>query len=226
MREGTKIIVLDGPTQRFLEEFPKLREKLGLTQSELAASINLPIDTYKKHEIHKDTPSLKVLMSLVEYFGYDLSESVNYKYYHQEIPPSELREKLRRYGLNAKELSRLTGYSLSQVKGVIYDLPRSSVLCYAAILEVLRSEQELEYFRRRYCVAHEKGEALGLSWVKKKYLTRGEVAACFGVSPQTVTLWVMRGMLPAGQGARSKKRWLLSELLEYERSGKLRRCSE
>ncbi len=53
--------------------------------------------------------------------------------------------------------------------------------------------------------------------------TRSEVAACLGVSAQTVSLWVRQGKLPAARGSRRNKRWLVSELLEYERSGKIRR---
>ncbi len=221
MEAGTKMIVLDGPTQRFLEELPKLRGKLGQTQRELAASINLPYSTYKNYERRVRSPTLGNLMKLAEYFGYDLSESVNYKYYHNEFP--DLKEKLSHYGLSMVELSSMTKYVLQQVWRSVHKRERGSVSCYGAILEVLSSERESEIFRQRYCTAREEGEALGLSWVGKKSLTRSEVAACLGVSAQTVSAWAEQGRLPKSRGSRNNKRWLVSELLEYERAGKIRR---
>ncbi|MBQ3446205.1 MAG: helix-turn-helix domain-containing protein [Synergistaceae bacterium] len=221
MEAGTKMIVLDAPTKRFLEELPKLRGKLGQTQRELAASINLPYSTYKNYERRVRSPTLGNLMKLAEYFGYDLSESVNYKYYHNEF--HDLKAKLSHYGLSMVELSSMTKYVLQQVLRSVHKQERGSVSCYAAILEVLSSERESEIFRQRYCTAREEGEALGLSWVGKKFLTRSEVAACLGVSAQTVSLWVRQDKLPAARGARRNMRWLVSELLEYERAGKIRR---
>ena len=64
MQAGTKMIVIDGPTRRFLEALPKLRAKL----------MNIPYTTYRKYEHQANAPYLKNLIRLVEYFGYDLSD--------------------------------------------------------------------------------------------------------------------------------------------------------
>ena len=217
MDAGTKMIVLDSPTQSFLEELRKLRAKLGLTQRQLAATVKIPRNTYQNYELKRNYPTLGTLNHLAELLGYDLSESVNYKYYHKSPSSLELKERLTRYGLSLLELSKLTGYDMIHIYFTVRMQSRGSVSCYAAVLNVLKSEQESEEFRRRYCMPFEKGEALGLDWLKKEYLTRQEVAASYGVDVQTVTQWVRQGKCPKPRLISGKKYWSKTELQEYEK---------
>lgn len=220
---GGKLIVLDGPTRKFLGELPALRGKLGLSQRKLVALMNLPLGTYQMYEAEINYPSLEVLMRLAEFFKYDLSESVNYKYYHRQIPPARLKARLERYGLSLSELSKLTGYGRAEISCAINFRGRGCVACYEAVLEALRVERESEQFRLKYCVTREKGEALGVSGVEKEYLTRREVADYYSIHAKTIWHWVKGGRLPAAHKVGRKKLWRVSELLKYERAGKIRR---
>ena len=81
-------------------------------------------------------------------FNYDLQESVNYRYYHEEIDFDRLFQKIAEYGLTCRELGEIlncnTNYVRSALKNVA-NLRRSSVKFIAALEELVNEvEQELE----------------------------------------------------------------------------------
>ena len=147
MAAGIKLIVLDEPTRRFLNELKNLRVSTGMTKRTLSRILNLSTWAYSSYEIKRRCPSLEMLMRLVEYFGYDLSDSLNYKYYHGEIHPDEIKRDLIRYGLSYKELRRLTGSHYSIIYRSVNLKPCGSLNVIAAVLEVLKHEEEQERIR-------------------------------------------------------------------------------
>ena len=147
-----KMIVLNEPTQKFLVALKSARKRIGKCQREVAEALNLDESTYQKFELWLKRPSLENLMRLAKYFGHDLSESVNHKFFYRTIQPSDIKRKLRRYDLTYDELSDATGYSIDRISYSIRLKPEGSVACLFAVLEVIRHEQEAERFRREYCL--------------------------------------------------------------------------
>ncbi|MBQ7543671.1 MAG: helix-turn-helix transcriptional regulator [Synergistaceae bacterium] len=144
-----KTIALDGPTQEFLRGLRGMRENAGLSQRELCKALNISRGTFHMYELGLNNPSLGMLMRLAEYFGYDLSDSVNYKVYHGKLTPADIKRTIRRYGLDYRELSRLTGYNFQHISQSVNMSGRWSAECLSAVLEVLRHERELERFRTK-----------------------------------------------------------------------------
>lgn len=81
-------------------------------------------------------------MKLAELFGYDLSDSVNYKYFYRTIQPLSIKSSLRKYGLTYGEVSRLTGYDKGHIYESVNLFPETTLACLSAVLEVIRQEQE------------------------------------------------------------------------------------
>ncbi|MBQ7544903.1 MAG: helix-turn-helix transcriptional regulator [Synergistaceae bacterium] len=152
MTKGMRLIVLDEPTGKFLSALRSVRHKAGMSQRETARAVNIKKETYQMYELGLNRPSLERLMRLAEYFGYDLSESVNYKVFHGKIQPCSIKRELRRYGLSYRELSEQTGYTRDRICHSVRMNAKGSIKCLFAVLEVIRQEQEMETFRRKYCL--------------------------------------------------------------------------
>lgn len=144
-----KMIVLDAPTRKFLVGLRRARQRVGMRQRDIAEALKLDETTYQKHELGLSYPSLENLMRLAEYFGQDLSASVNYKVYYRTLRPRDIKRQLRRYDLSYRELSEQTGYTLDLICRSVCMTNRGSLACLSAVLEVLRHEQELEELRKR-----------------------------------------------------------------------------
>lgn len=86
-------------------------------------------------------------MKLAVVLEYDLSCSVNYKYYHKQLKVRKLQRQKLRYGFSDLELGRLTGYHAALVKRSLNLEATGTLPCLSAILEVLEREERCE--RRR-----------------------------------------------------------------------------
>lgn len=148
-----KMIVLDEPTKKFLGALKAERQKAGLHQREVAEALKLDESTYQKFELGIKSPSLENLMRLAKYFSYDLSESVNHKFFYRTLEICDIKQKLRRYDLSYSELSEQTGYSIDRISCSIRMKPEGSIACLYAVLEVIRHEQESEKFRMKNCLS-------------------------------------------------------------------------
>lgn len=146
-----KMIALDEPTLRFLGALRYFRRRIGKHQWEIAEALNLDESTYQKHELGLSYPSLENLMRLAEYFGYDLSESVNHKVYYRTLKPEAIKRALRHYDLSYRELSEQTGYTMDRICSSVCMTAKGSLACLSAVLEVLRVEQDSESLRHELC---------------------------------------------------------------------------
>ena len=146
-----KMIALDEPTRKFLGRLRNFRRRVGKHQWEIAEALNLDESTYQKYELGLSYPSLENLMRLVEYFGYDLSASVNHKVYYKTLKPEAIKRELRHYDLSYRELSEQTGYTMDRICNSVCMTAKGSLACLWAVLEVLRAEQDLENIRRELC---------------------------------------------------------------------------
>ena len=80
-----KYIVLDVITQEFLSRLRELRRSLGLTQREAASALGIHRDLFRLYENGRKIPYLERLLMLADFYCYDISDSINYKFYHGEI---------------------------------------------------------------------------------------------------------------------------------------------
>ncbi|MBQ3395185.1 MAG: helix-turn-helix domain-containing protein [Synergistaceae bacterium] len=150
-KRGVRKIVLDEITQKFLSELRQERKRLNIRGKYAAEYCGCCERVLLQYEIGRACPSLEVLMKLSELYGYDLSESFNYKYYHRRIAPSEIYRLRKRYGLSYEELSRLTGYGCSTVHRASTTVYGVSLECVYAVLCILEREKESERIRRKVC---------------------------------------------------------------------------
>ena len=135
---------LDEPTKVFLGSLAAIRKSAGLTQKILAGILNIAEATLSDYENGKKIPNVHKLIRLAELLDYDLSSSINYKLYHEQITPNSMRKMFVRYGFNYTELAQLTGYCQRSIRDCFYFRDRATTQCFAAIISVLESEKRYE----------------------------------------------------------------------------------
>ena len=92
-------IAIDAPTREFLQSMKASRVSRGLSQYKLAEAVGTKRANIQTYESGRNLPALTMLMRLADFFGYDLSESINYKYFHGYLAPSKIKAELTRWGL-------------------------------------------------------------------------------------------------------------------------------
>ena len=147
MKPYSKSMCADECSMRFLRSLKERRRVYGLTQSMLAGCIGVSLGTLKAYEQGRLLPSLNALMRLVEYFEADLSDSINWKYYHGQLNPRKIYASLKRYGLNYAEVGRLIGYSDITVSASVRLQHKGSLTVLSQVLDVIEDERRRSKFR-------------------------------------------------------------------------------
>lgn len=145
--DANKRICLDEVSVRFLRLLKSERLNLGMSQMELAHLTGINQCSIGEYERGAKIPPLCRLIKLSEIFGYDLSSSVNYKYFHEKIDWWYLRQQLTKYGFTCRELSSYVGYRESAVNKVFWQIRGFSLDCLNAILGVFEDERRMLKFR-------------------------------------------------------------------------------
>ena len=148
-KRDKKCIYLDEPAKRFLNSLRSEREKIGLTLIEAAGLLGCNFGQLADYEKLEYYPMLGMFIKLAELYKYDVSDSVNYKYFYQKINKHDFRTSLKRYGLGRKELAQLTGYSEGAVNKTVNFTPGLSLGCLSAILKVIEQENTAYKHRQR-----------------------------------------------------------------------------
>ena len=146
-----KMILLDEPAKRFIASLKSLRNKAGLTLAQVGELLNCDMRTVLSYESRRYTPHLRNFIRLAEILGYDLSESLNYRYYHRKISPSDIKHEMRQFGLSITELAKLTGYERPRVSLSVNMSSKGSLLCLGAVLDVIQHERNALKFRNELC---------------------------------------------------------------------------
>lgn len=146
--DANKKICLDEVSVRLLRSLKSERQKLGISQRELAQLTGINQCSIGEYERGAKIPPLCRLIKLSETFGYDLSTSVNYKYWYGKIDWWKLRQQLTYYGFTCRELSSYVGYRESAVNKVFWQIRGFSLDCLNAILGVFEDERRLLKFRK------------------------------------------------------------------------------
>lgn len=146
--DANKKICLDEVSVRLLRSLKSERKKLGITQEELGKLIGATRSLISTYESGQRSPTVKNFVRISEVLSYDLSSSVNYKYWYGRIEWWKLRQQLTYYGFTCKELSGYIGYTHAAVVRVLRHEYGFSLDCLNAILGVLEDERRLLKFRK------------------------------------------------------------------------------
>lgn len=137
-----KCMCCDDISKKFLISLESERRKKGLSRQELASMLGVHVQTVSRYERGEHFPKLHKLMKLAEIFGYDLSSSINYKYYHGQLDRETIKMRLRFYGLSSKGIGNLIGYTNDSIWKALNFADDISLDCLNAILEVINEERE------------------------------------------------------------------------------------
>ena len=116
----------------------KKREEAGYTLRQLAEKLGMrSTASLSKYEASTGLHVLGVLVRLAEILGYDLSRSLNYKFFHGRINVSRFRERVARCGLDYLELSKRINFADSQAENALNMTQCASLECLSAIMSYL-----------------------------------------------------------------------------------------
>ena len=139
---ANKNILLDVPSSTLLSSIKQRRIDYGLSVKQLAEKLCISHRSIQSYEQGKYPPILLTLINMGEFFGYDLSDSLNYKFFHGLIRSDEIKERMKYLGLTYVELARLTGYSRSVIYETINLRSGTSLFSLNAVLKVLNIERK------------------------------------------------------------------------------------
>ena len=207
MKVGNKKICEDAPTRKFLSNLQKLRETQGYTYEELAQKIGVRPRTIRDYELQERRPVLVKLLKLAEILNYDLSRSLNYKYVHGRVSAITIRRQMQERELTPRRLSRMIGYSLHIVYGVLCWKKYLSLPCLEAIQQVVKKPPRI------FLKAPQAEKAFTPSLLRRMRREAGlyqrEIANWIGVSRRTISHYEHGEITP------SAKKWVtLYELLK------------
>ena len=146
--DANKRICLDEASVRLLRSLKSERQKLGMSQGQLGKLIGATRSIISTYEVGYRLPTVGYFVKLAEVLCYDLSSSVNYKYWYGQIEWWKLREQLTYYGFTCGELSSYIGYADVAVSRVLRHAYDFSLDCLNAILRIFEDERRLLKFRK------------------------------------------------------------------------------
>ena len=113
--------VRDEQTLYFLKMLSGLVKSSPFTHRDLRDFLNLSADAYSDLIRVKSMPRLKTLFTLTRLFEYDLSNSINYRYYYKELTAGDILKRIEYNGLTLYKLSKLTGLNLIYLRRALED---------------------------------------------------------------------------------------------------------
>lgn len=116
------------------------RKRLGLTRKKLSELTGINYSSIADYEMGRYAPYLSRYLKLAEILGWDIQDSVNYKF-AMTAEKHKLKKRKKCYGLNTREISRLSNFSESSIENALYMHSRSTINSFAAVLEVLDEEE-------------------------------------------------------------------------------------
>ena len=134
---ANKNVLLDVPTSTLLSSLEQRRIDFGLSVKELAKKLSLSPRSIRCYELGHYPPTLLNLINISEFFRYNLSPSLNYKFFHGLIHSDEIKARMKFLGLTCVEVARLTGYSAKTISSAININASTSIFCLNAVLSVL-----------------------------------------------------------------------------------------
>ena len=131
----------------FLRSIRERRKKQKLTAEYVAHFLGVHTNTLYDYEKCKTVPSVARLIQLAEFYGVDISDSINYKTANYQKFLCEIKEKLKKYAISYRELAKLISYSEVSVYQIFNGVYRGSTEFFDCVQSVLKSERESEKIR-------------------------------------------------------------------------------
>ena len=148
LNRNQKEILLDEPTKKFLSSLRFLRKRAGKSLKDIAKQIDSTLHSVHDWEVGRCYPYLESLIKLAEILNYDISESLNYKYFYKKINPQVIKQSMKRYGLDYMELEQITGFHRTRVRASVLLRDDGIISCLAAVLAVIEQERKFSEFRK------------------------------------------------------------------------------
>lgn len=150
----------------FVKSIKARREAMGLSQPKLAGKVGVQRGSIAKYELGIQFPCLNALIKLAIFFGADISESLNWKCWNNEINLADIRHKLKRYGITHREADNIDSIcGKSSLAETLRGYSRGSVKSLAGLVNLIEEEEQLEQMREEILAPKKRKQ----EWYKVKW---------------------------------------------------------
>lgn len=138
-----KYIHLDKKTLENLQNLRKERQQRKISLSKLGQIIGVSKSLVYHYENLLSYPRVGCYRRLVEFFGWNITEDINYQFAVTPVSElkSQLRYRMRRYGLGIRELASILHVHHSMITVTVNMKKETSVSIFAAIVNVFAEEE-------------------------------------------------------------------------------------
>ena len=146
-----KQIFPDDETLKNLRNIKSARKSLGLTLKALSGRTGINLYLLSDYENQRCRPTLGKYIKLADFFGWDISKSINYRFWHQFLSlhhERELKKKKLRFNLSNNEIANLLGVKCDMVRNTLNRGYKGSANIFAGILAIYDDEQRREFLIR------------------------------------------------------------------------------
>jgi len=148
LRDKNRLLIYkDEITMNFLAGLRQRRKSLGLSGPYAAKSMHMCYSNLKYYERGKYCPTLGNLIKLAKFYNVDISDSINWKFYHDEISFAALRRDKEKYALTFSDIVEECGTNNTYLCLTLKGKKQGTLLALGRIIEAVEHEKELEKFR-------------------------------------------------------------------------------
>ena len=132
-----KYLYVDEDTRRLIGTIKHERNKLGLSQRQLARAINISQTQICRYETGKIFPSLSIFLKLAKFFHWNISRNVNFRF--KRSVKAKIHKQKKTYALTIAELQKLM--HLSQAPIIEFLAGKGSICAFAQFMRVINEEK-------------------------------------------------------------------------------------
>lgn len=149
LTKNKKVVLIypDKITLEFLASLKVRRKMLNFTLRECSKKLGIVISNLNYYERGLSYPCLKNLIKLAEFYGADISGSINWKIYHGKINLKNLRQQKERYDFSFSDISEECELSKNTLFRALSGKPEGSIRGLGLLIDVIEREKERERFR-------------------------------------------------------------------------------
>ena len=145
-----KRLFLDDDTLNHLRSIRAERKRLGLSQAELAAILNISIDRISVYELGKEYPCLLTYINMANFFHWDIQHNPNYLFYRNyQVLVRKLNLLKHKYNYTYSELGKDTNLTENSIYRLLKKYPDMSISSFVAVLNLLNAEDERSKIRSK-----------------------------------------------------------------------------
>lgn len=138
---NNKYIVLDNITSEFLKNLRSLRKEKKFSLDFVAHCLGTTSSNIISYEKGTNVPTLLRFIKLAELLDFDISASINYKFFYGKIRTYKLLKALDAFDFSLSEISQITGYCERCVNDAINLSPYASIHCLYAVIQLVQRER-------------------------------------------------------------------------------------